>query len=98
MLIKKDYDEIKSTKYYDDFLDNLGPVKRKFFLDVIKAKDYEEFKTLNQTNSQPAKQLISIDVKLTVINIKNASKGIKSRNIKRQVTSRMMNNNLEGFI
>ncbi len=55
MLIKKDYDEIKSTKYYDDFLDNLGPVKRKFFLDVIKAKDYEEFKTLNQTNSQPAK-------------------------------------------
>lgn len=30
-LIKKDYAEIKSTKYYDDFLVELGPVKRKFF-------------------------------------------------------------------
>ena len=47
-LIKKDYLEIKQTQYYQDFLDNLGPVKRKFFLDIIRSKDYQEFKTLNQ--------------------------------------------------
>ncbi|WP_305513220.1 MULTISPECIES: glycosyltransferase family 2 protein [unclassified Methanobrevibacter] len=47
-LIKKDYAEIKSTKYYDDFLVELGPVKRKFFLDVINARDYEEFKKTSQ--------------------------------------------------
>lgn len=29
-LIKDDYEKIKKTKYYDDFLDNLGPVKKKF--------------------------------------------------------------------
>ncbi|WP_405303928.1 glycosyltransferase family 2 protein [Methanobrevibacter sp.] len=54
-LIKKDYDSIKTTQYYDDYLENLGPVKRKFFLDIIESKSYEEFKTLNQTNSSPAK-------------------------------------------
>ena len=54
MLIKEDYMQIKDSKYYQDFLDNLGPVKRKFFLDVIKASDYDEFKTLNQTKSEPA--------------------------------------------
>ena len=54
MLIKEDYMQIKDSKYYQDFLDNLGPVKRKFFLDVIKAENYEEFKTLNQTKSEPA--------------------------------------------
>lgn len=42
-LIKRDYEAIKSTKYYDDFLTQLGPVKRKFFLDVLKSDDYEEF-------------------------------------------------------
>lgn len=47
-LIKKDYAEIKSTKYYDDFLVELGPVKRKFFLDIINARDYEEFKKTSQ--------------------------------------------------
>lgn len=55
MLIKKDYESIKQGEYFLDFLDNLGPVKKKFFLDVIKAGNYEEFKTLNQTNSSPAK-------------------------------------------
>ena len=54
MLIKEDYMQIKDSKYYLDFLDNLGPVKRKFFLDVIKADDYDEFKTMNQTKSEPA--------------------------------------------
>ena len=47
-LIKKDYIAIKQTEYYQDFLDNLGPVKRKFFLDIIMSRDYEDFKTLNQ--------------------------------------------------
>lgn len=42
-LIKSDYEAIKSTKYYGDFLDQLGPVKKKFFLDVLKSRDYEEF-------------------------------------------------------
>ena len=42
-LIKKDYEAIKSTKYYEDFLTQLGPVKKKFFLDVLKSGDYEEF-------------------------------------------------------
>ena len=31
------------SKYYDDFLNELGPVKRKFFLDVIRSKSYDEF-------------------------------------------------------
>lgn len=47
-LIKNDYLAIKQSRYYQDFLDNLGPVKKKFFLDIIRSKDYEEFKTLNQ--------------------------------------------------
>ena len=47
-LIKKDYLSIKHSQYYQDYLDNLGPVKRKFFLDIIESKDYEDFKTLNQ--------------------------------------------------
>ena len=47
-LIKKDYLEIKSSKYYQDFLDNLGPIKKKFFCDIIASKDYHDFMTLNQ--------------------------------------------------
>ena len=47
-LIKKDYEQIKSSKYYDDFLENLGPVKRKFFEDVLKSGDYMEFKKNNK--------------------------------------------------
>ncbi|WP_298523622.1 glycosyltransferase family 2 protein [uncultured Methanobrevibacter sp.] len=54
LLIKKDYQSIKSTRYYDDYLENLGPVKRKFFLDILNSKDYDDFKTLNQTKSEPA--------------------------------------------
>ena len=42
-LIKRDYESIKSTEYYEDFLTQLGPVKKKFFLDVLKSGDYEEF-------------------------------------------------------
>ena len=54
-LIKKDYETIKLTPYYDDYLDNLGPVKRKFFTDILESNDYDEFRTLNQTKSSPAK-------------------------------------------
>ena len=46
-LIKNDYEQIKSSKYYDDFLENLGPVKKKFFKDVLKSGDYMEFKKNN---------------------------------------------------
>ncbi|MBE6507867.1 MAG: glycosyltransferase family 2 protein [Methanobrevibacter sp.] len=53
-LIKKDYCEIKSSEYYSDFLTNLGPVKKKFFQDIIRSKDYEDFKTINQMKSSPA--------------------------------------------
>lgn len=53
-LIKSDYEQIKLTPYYFDFLEQLGPVKRKFFLDVLSADSYDEFRTLNQTNSEPA--------------------------------------------
>ncbi|WP_295113460.1 glycosyltransferase family 2 protein [uncultured Methanobrevibacter sp.] len=53
-LIKKDYEAIKSSEYFDDYLDNLGPVKRKFFSDIIKSKDYDDFRTLNQMKSSPA--------------------------------------------
>jgi hypothetical protein len=49
-LIKMDYLSIKHGKYYQDFLDNLGPVKRKFFLDIILSKDYEEFIKINGKN------------------------------------------------
>lgn len=55
MLIKNDYTLIKDGPYYDDYLRNLGPVKKKFFQDILKADNYEEFKTLNQTKSSPAK-------------------------------------------
>lgn len=54
-LIKDDYEEIRRTPYYDDYLENLGPVKRKFFSDILESESYEEFKTLNQTKSSPAK-------------------------------------------
>ena len=42
-LIKNDYESIKLTPFYDDYLDNLGPVKKKFFLDILKSTDYNEF-------------------------------------------------------
>ncbi len=42
-LIKEDYEEIKRSQYYEDFLTQLGPVKKKFFLDVLESNDYEEF-------------------------------------------------------
>ena len=32
-----------NSSYYDDYLNELGPVKRKFFLDVIRSKSYDEF-------------------------------------------------------
>lgn len=54
LLIKKDYESIKSTRYYDDYIENLGPVKRKFFCDILKSDNYQEFKTLNQIKSSPA--------------------------------------------
>ena len=48
MLIKQDYELIKQTHYYDDFLKNLGSVKKKFFLDVLKADNYDEFVKLSK--------------------------------------------------
>lgn len=45
-LIKRDYEQIKQGPYYDDFLDELGPVKRKFFQDVLKSKDYNEYEKI----------------------------------------------------
>ena len=47
LLIKRDYEQIKSTQYYQDYLDNLGPVKRKFFLDILESTDYDDFRRLN---------------------------------------------------
>ena len=44
LLIKKDYEAIKSSQYYDDYLENLGPVKRKFLLDILDSKNYADFK------------------------------------------------------
>ncbi len=55
LLIKKDYESIKSSQYFDDYLENLGPVKRKFLCDILKSKSYDDFRTLNQTKSGPAK-------------------------------------------
>ena len=46
-LIKEDYEIIKKSEYYEDFLDNLGPKKRKFFLDILKSNSYSEFKEFN---------------------------------------------------
>ncbi len=42
-LIHEDYLEIRDSVYYDDYLNELGPVKRKFFLDVIESDSYDEF-------------------------------------------------------
>ena len=47
-LIKDDYEEIRKTQYYGDYLEDLGPVKRKFFTDILKSDDYNEFMTLNR--------------------------------------------------
>lgn len=47
-LIKEDYEEIKKTKYYQDFLENLGPIKKKFFLDILKSSSYDEFLKINE--------------------------------------------------
>lgn len=51
-LIKKDYKQIKTTEYYEDFLTELGPVKKKFFLDILKSKDYEEFMKINKKEKE----------------------------------------------
>ena len=50
-LIKKDYESIKSSKYYVDFLENLGPVKKKFFKDIINSKNYENFLKIHNDGS-----------------------------------------------
>lgn len=46
-LIHEDYLEIRNSVYYDDYLNELGPVKKKFFLNVIKANSYDEFVELD---------------------------------------------------
>jgi glycosyltransferase involved in cell wall biosynthesis len=48
-LIKRDYEEIKRGRYYEDFLAQLGPVKKKFFLDVLASKDYDEFRKASES-------------------------------------------------
>ncbi len=50
-LIKNDYISIKHSQYYEDYLENLGPVKRKFFIDIIKSDDYNDFLRLQNTKS-----------------------------------------------
>ncbi|MDO5848327.1 MAG: glycosyltransferase [Methanobrevibacter sp.] len=47
-LIKEDYENIRKTEYYNDFLDNLGPKKKKFFLDMLKSDSYDEFIEINE--------------------------------------------------
>lgn len=47
-LIKNDYESIKRTQYYGDFLTQLGPIKKKFFLDVLASEDFEEFSKTSQ--------------------------------------------------
>ena len=47
-LIHEDYIDIRDSIYYEDYLNELGPVKRKFFLDVIEANSYDEFLYLQQ--------------------------------------------------
>ncbi len=42
-LIKNDYESIKSCPYYSDYLENLGPVKKKFFSDILKSENYDDF-------------------------------------------------------
>lgn len=42
-LIHEDYIDIRDSIYYEDYLEELGPVKRKFFVDVISANSYDEF-------------------------------------------------------
>lgn len=42
MLIKKDYLQIKSSEYYPDYMNNLGPVKKKFMRDVLSSNNYSE--------------------------------------------------------
>lgn len=51
-LIKKDYEQIKMTEYYDDFLTYLGPVKKKFFLDILDSDSYDEFLKISKKNKE----------------------------------------------
>ena len=51
-LIKNDYEQIKTTEYYDDFLTNLGPVKKKFFLDILESESYDDFIELNKIKKE----------------------------------------------
>ena len=46
-LIHEDYLQIKDSIYYDDFLNELGPVKRKFFFFVFKSQSYGEFTSID---------------------------------------------------
>ena len=49
LLIKKDYNAIKSSEYYEDYMLHLGPIKKKFFKNILKAKNYEEFLKLQKS-------------------------------------------------
>lgn len=47
-LIKEDYESIKLSPYYTDYLENLGPVKKKFFQNILKSNNYTEFISSNE--------------------------------------------------
>ena len=47
-LIKEDYENIKKSEYYNDFLQNLGPKKKKFFEDILNTNSYDEFMKINK--------------------------------------------------
>lgn len=47
-LIKEDYESIKLSPYYTDYLENLGPVKKKFFQNILKSNNYTEFINSNE--------------------------------------------------
>ena len=44
LLIKKDYCAIKCSEYFTDYMDNLGPVKKKFMLDILNSKNFNDYK------------------------------------------------------
>ena len=45
LLIKKDYCTIKCSGYFTDYMENLGPVKKKFMLDILNSKDFNDFES-----------------------------------------------------
>ena len=40
------YSRYFTKEQYEDYLENLGPVKKKFFLDILSSKNYDEYLSL----------------------------------------------------